>query len=73
MLTFATIKSGTIFRFARDSQVNPVIYEKVGPSHYRKGEHLIGNVCLPARCGGPLGEKEPVVVLKAPIVTIPGS
>jgi len=73
MLTLATIASGTIFRFCRDSSSTPTIYEKVGPSHYRKGEHLIGNVCLPARCAGPLGEKEPVVVLKAPIVTIPGS
>ncbi len=71
MLTLATIKNGTIFRFQNDPY--RVTYQKVGTSHYRRGENLISNVCMPARCGGPLGENEPVVVLKAPIVTIPGS
>ncbi len=70
MLTLATIKNGTIFRFQNDPY--RVTYQKVGTSHYR-WTLSSSNVCMPARCGGPLGENEPVVVLKAPIVTIPGS
>lgn len=73
MLTLATIAPGTTFRFSRDSHASPEIYEKVGPNHYRKGVGQISNVCIPTRCAGYLGEKEPVRVVRPPIVTIPGS
>ena len=73
MLTLGTIKSGTIFRFSRDSHSTPEIYEKVGPGHYRKGINKISHVCLPVRCAAFLGENEPVVVIKPPVVTIPGN